>query len=126
MPATIKVMLLILASEILNVTGQIFFKKSTNAIDAGKMRGFSGHVGYLKRALTKSSIWVGFIFQVLCVAMWLLALAQADLSFVFPAGSIQYIFILFGTHIFLGEKIDRMKFAGTIFLMAGIILIAMS
>ncbi len=126
MPTIIKVILLILLSEICNVTGQIFFKKGTNAIDAGQMRGVAGHIGYIKNALSANYIWLGFSFQVLCVATWLVALAQADLSFVFPAGSIQYILILFGAHIFLGEKIDRMKIAGTLFVMAGIVLIAMS
>ena len=104
MPTIIKVILLILLSEICNVTGQIFFKKGTNAIDAGQMRGVAGHIGYIKNALSANYIWLGFSFQVLCVATWLVALAQADLSFVFPAGSIQYILILFGAHIFLGEN----------------------
>ena len=126
MTNTIKVILLILASEIFNVTGQIIFKKSTNAIDARSMRGVSGHFQYIRNVLTKNSIWLGFAFQILCVAAWLVALAQADLSFVFPAGSIQYILILFGAHIFLGERIDRMKVAGTILVVAGIALIALS
>ena len=126
MSNTIKVILLILLSEIWNVTGQIIFKKSTNAVDAGKMRGVSGHVKYIQSVLTKNSIWIGFSFQVLCVATWILALAQADLSFVFPVGSIQYILVLFATYIFLGEKIDRMKLTGTLFVIAGIVLITLS
>ena len=126
MPNTIKVILLILLSETWNVTGQILFKKSTNAIDAGSMRGISGHVKYIQNVLTKNSIWMGFSFQVLCVATWIVALAQADLSFVFPIGSIQYIFVLFGTYIFLGEKIDRMKLTGTLLVIAGIVLITLS
>ena len=126
MSTTVKVILLILLAEVWSVAGQILFKKGTNAIDAGRIRGVAGHVGYLQMALVNNSIWLGFSLQVLCVATWLVALAQADLSFVFPIGSIQYIFILFGAHIFLGEKIDRMKVAGTLLVVGGIILIAMS
>ena len=126
MSTTVKVILLILLAEVWSVAGQILFKKGTNAIDAGKIRGVAGHVGYLQMALVNNSIWLGFSLQVLCVATWLVALAQADLSFVFPIGSIQYIFILIGAHIFLGEKIDRMKIAGTLLVVGGIILIAMS
>ena len=81
MTTTIRVMLLILIAEIWNVTGQILFKKSTNAIDAGAMRGLSGHAGYIGNVLTKNSIWAGFSCQVLCIATWVVALAQADLSF---------------------------------------------
>ena len=126
MHSTIKVILLVLLSEIWNAAGQILFKKSTNAVDAGKMRGVAGHVGYLQSVLAKGSRWAGFSLQVVAIATWLVALAQADLSFVFPVGSIQYIFILFGAHIFLGEKIDRMKIAGTLLVIAGIALIALS
>jgi uncharacterized membrane protein len=58
--------------------------------------------------------------------LWLIALAQGDLSLVFPIGSIQYIFVLFSAHIFLNEKIDRMKLIGTFLVVAGIILITIS
>ena len=126
MTNTIKVILLILTSEIFNVTGQIIFKKSTNAIDARSMCGVSGHLQYIRNVLTKNSIWVGFGFQVLCVATWIVALAQADLSFVFPVGSIQYILVLFSTYVFLGEKIDRMKLTGTLLVITGIVLITLS
>ena len=119
-------MLLILTSEIFNVTGQIIFKKSTNTIDAGSMRGMSGHVKYIQNVLAKSSIWAGFSFQILCVATWILALAQADLSFVFPLGSIQYILVLFSTYVFLGERIDRMKLTGTLLVITDIVLITLS
>jgi uncharacterized membrane protein len=57
---------------------------------------------------------------------WIFALAQGDLSLVFSLGSLQYVLILFGAHIFLGEKIDRMKFLGTFLVVFGIILITMS
>ena len=126
MSTAIRVILIILLSEILNVAGQIFFKKSTNSIEAGHMRGVSGHISYFKTVLSKSYIWLGLAFQVLCIAAWFMALAQADLSFVFPIGSIQYIFILFAAHIFLGEKVDRMKITGTLLVMGGIVLISIS
>jgi len=122
----IKVILIILVSEICNSAGQILFKKGTNSVDGGRLRGVTGYSGYIKKILTRNFIWTGFACQVLCVAAWIMALAQADLSFVFPIGSIQYIFILFGAHIFLSEKIDRMKLAGTVLVAAGIALITLS
>lgn len=126
MPATIKVILLILLSEIINTAGQVLFKKSTNSAGSGKLRGVSGHAGYIKTMFLRSQIWMGFSCQVLAVAIWILALAQADLSLVFPLGSMQYIFILLGAHMFLGEKIDRMKLLGTFFVVAGIVIISLS
>ncbi len=126
MPSIARVILLILLSEIINTAGHILFKKSTNTINSGSLRGVSGHAGYIKTMLSKYHIWAGFSCQVLSVAIWILALAQADLSLVFPVGSMQYIFILFGAHIFLGEKIDKMKLLGTFLVVAGIVLISVS
>ena len=60
------------------------------------------------------------------LVVWLLAIAQGNLSLVFPIGSLQYILILFLAHKFLGEKIDRMKLIGTLFVMAGIVLMSVS
>jgi len=126
MPSIVRVILLILLSEIVNTAGHILFKKSSNTVDSGSLRGVSGHAGYIKKMLSKYQIWMGFSCQALSVAIWILALAQADLSFVFPVGSMQYIFILIGAHIFLGEKIDRMKLLGTLLVVTGIVLISMS
>lgn len=126
MPSIVRVILLILLSELINTAGQILFKKSTNAAGSGSIRGLSGHAGYIKTMFSKHNVWMGFSCQVIAVAVWLLALAQADLSFVFPVGSMQYIFILLGAHIFLGEKIDKMKLLGTLLVVAGIVLISIS
>jgi uncharacterized membrane protein len=60
------------------------------------------------------------------LAVWIIALAQGDLSIVFCLGSMQYVLILFGAHFFLGEKIDRMKLMGTLLVAFGIILITLS
>jgi uncharacterized membrane protein len=60
------------------------------------------------------------------MVVWLMALAQADLSLVFSIGSLQYIMILVLAHFLLGEKIDKMKLIGTFLVVAGIILITIS
>lgn len=120
------VILLILLSEIWNVVGQIFFKKGLNHMTFEKIRGVNGYLRYFKDALSDKFVWIGLGFQILCVVTWLLALAQADLSFVFPLGSVQYILVLLGAHFFLGEKIDRMKLIGTLLVVGGIVLIAFS
>jgi len=58
--------------------------------------------------------------------IWLMALAQGDLSLVYPLGSIQFILILFSAHIFLNEKIDKMKLIGTFLVVLGIVFITIS
>jgi len=122
----VKILLLILLAEIFTAIGQILFKKSTNALESYSLRGVNTHIRFLSDILTRPSIWTGFLSMAIGLIIWLMALAQADLSLVFSIGSLQYILILFLAHILLGEKIDRMKLIGTFLVVFGIVLITIS
>ena len=122
----IKVLILVLISEAWTALGQILFKKSTNAIEMQSLRGVDNKINFIKNVLSKPTIWFGLIAMSAGMIVWLIALAQGDLSLVFSMGSIQYVLILFLAHFFLGEKIDKMKFIGTFLVVFGIILITIS
>jgi uncharacterized membrane protein len=122
----IKIILLVLLSEVFLAVGHTLFKKTTNALGAHNFRHVQTHVHFLKDVLTKPMIWVGFVAMAIGLVIWLVALAQGDLSLVFPIGSLQFILVLFSAHIFLNEKIDKMKLLGTLLVVAGIVLITIS
>jgi uncharacterized membrane protein len=122
----VKIVLLVLLSEAVTVIGQILFKKSANSLGEHNFGSKDGRIRFLSEIFTKPSLWLGFVAMIIGLIVWLIALAQGDLSLVFPMGSLQYIMVLFLAHIFLGEKIDKMKFIGTILVVSGIILITMS
>ncbi len=121
-----KLLFFVLSAEILASIGQILFKKSANSIETYDLRKMDTHIRFLKDIFTKPLVWVGFVFMVISLVLWLVALSQGNLSLVFPIGSIQYILILFSAHWFLGEKIDRMKLIGTLLVVVGIVLITLS
>ncbi len=122
----LKIIFLVILAEIFTAVGQMLFKKSTNAADTYNLRRLDSHALFLKDVLANPNLLGGFIAMGLGLVVWIIALAQGDLSLVFSLGSMQYILILFGAHFFLGEKIDRMKLIGTLLVVFGIILIAMS
>ena len=122
----VKIILLVLLSEAITVIGQILFKKSTNNIGTYNLRNGSDRIRFLSEIFTRPHLWLGVLAMGLGLIVWLLAIAQGDLSLVFPMGSLQYILILFLAHKFLGEKIDRMKLIGTLLVMAGIVLMSVS
>lgn len=122
----IKIVFLVLVAEIFTAIGQILFKKSTNTLGLYSLRGADARVRFLKDVLWKPSIWFGFFSMALGLVVWLIALAEGNLSLVYSIGSLQYILILFLAHILLGEKIDKMKFIGTFLVVFGIILITIS
>lgn len=122
----IKIILLVLLSEAITVIGQILFKKSTNNIGTYNLRVGADRIRFLSEIMAKPSLWLGVLAMVAGLIVWLLAIAQRDLSLVFPIGSLQYILILILAHKFLGEKIDKMKLVGTLLVMAGIVLMSVS
>jgi undecaprenyl phosphate-alpha-L-ara4N flippase subunit ArnE len=76
--------------------------------------------------IRRPAILLGLFCLAVGLIFWIAALSQAALSIVFVLGSMQYILILIASRFFLGEKIDRMRLLGTLFIAAGITLVALS
>ena len=122
----IKILLIVLVSEIFTAIGHILFKNTTNSLESYSLKGLDAQIRFIKEILTKPSIWIGLLSMTAGLIAWIVALSQGDLSLVFSIGSIQYILILILSHYLLGEKIDRMKFIGTFLVIFGIVLITIS
>ena len=121
-----KIFLLILCSEFWNTLGQILFKKATNALEKPHLKSFHSTRDFVTKILGMPGIWLGLGSMAVGLVIWLVALAQSDLSLVFPIGSVQYLLILVGARLFLGERIDTMKWVGTLLVAVGIVLITIS
>jgi drug/metabolite transporter (DMT)-like permease len=122
----VKIILLVILSEALTAVGQVCLKVSANAADTYNLRRLNSHAKFLKDVMLNPALWGGFVAMGLGLAVWIVALAQGELSLVFSLGSLQYIMILVAAHFVLGEKIDRMKFLGTFLVVMGIVLISLS
>jgi len=119
----IKTIILIIVAEIWNTLGQVLYKKGANDFSHKPLKNIRNVLDFCASILKSRLIVLGFISMVISLFVWVLALANADLSFVFPMGSINYIFILLATRIFLNEKLDRMKLIGTSIIIVGLFLI---
>ena len=122
----IRIVLLVLFTELWNTTGQIFFKKATQGLEIPTLRSLKSYLAFLSKVIRIPGIWLGLGCLAVGITFWLMALAQGDLSLVYPIGSLQYVLTLIAARVFLNEKIDRMKLIGTVCVVAGIILIAKS
>jgi drug/metabolite transporter (DMT)-like permease len=121
---TLKLLLLVLLAEICSASTHTFFKHGVNDIDMEHLGGFKNYLRFLKQVLAKPQIWVGLLVVCSGMAVWLVVLAEAELSLAFPLDSIQYILILFSSYLFLGERINRDRIIGTAFIIAGIVFVA--
>ncbi len=116
----LKVILLIAIAELLDLGGQILYKKSLNTIKA------ENYIHFLKSALSSSRIWAGFVIIAASMVIWLTALAQTELNIFYSLDSMQYLLILGASRLLLGEKITLQKAAATLFVVIGIVMVAMS
>jgi drug/metabolite transporter (DMT)-like permease len=122
----IQTILCVLMAEIWNTSGQLLFKKSADALLFAPEEGRGTYGIFFKEVFRQPGILLGLFCHAVGLIFWLVALSQAALSVVFVLGSMQYILILIAARIFLGEKIDSMRFLGTLFIATGIALVALS
>ena len=122
---TLKIFILVMIAEICSASTHTFFKHGVNGIDVDNIRSIKGYLRFIKQVLAKPQIWVGLLVVCCGMGVWLLVLAQAELSLAFPLDSIQYIIILFSSYLFLGERINRDRIIGTAFIIGGIVLVAL-
>lgn len=122
----ITILLLIFFSELWSNAGQIFYKMSVNKIGTPNLRSMRSYLAFVRKVVATPKVWYGAIFIAVGLVIWLTALAQRDLSLVFPIDSMQYIITLVTAHFFLGEKINKLKLIGTLLIVSGILLVAIS
>lgn len=122
----IRIILCVLMAEIWNTAGQLFYKKSANSLALAPGGGWAAYGGFLKEVLCRPGILLGLLCHAIGLVFWLVALSQGALNVVFVLGSMLYILILIASRVFLAEKIDRMRFLGTLFIALGITLVALA
>jgi len=116
---------LIVLTSICDTISQLFLKSTINSLDL--------HIDSVKKAfqlvfriMKVSRVWIGFLFSVLSLCIWLLVLSKADLNFAFSLDSMHYIFIAFASALFLREKIGTTRWLGTLAIVVGIALVTVS
>lgn len=81
-----------------------------------------GIVDYIK-AIFNPYVLVGIALLILWMLSRMALLSWADLSYVLPVTSIGYVLAAVTGTLFLGEHISGLRWVGTLFIMAGAILV---
>ncbi len=120
------IIFLVLFSEILNVAGQFLFKKIVNKIRTPNLKNLQSYGRFFREVLMSKWIWLGLAMMTAGLGVWLMALSEGDLSFVYSVGSLQYILVLIVGHFFLNEKVSRARVLGTVLVACGVLLVTLS
>ncbi len=112
----------ILAQSIGNVT----LSKGMKLISGGSTDSADFSLIMLLQAMQSPLIWMGILLLILFFVMFMVSLTWADLSFVVPVISLSYIVNVVLAHQFLGESVSETRWAGTLLICLGVILVSRS
>ncbi len=114
---------LIAITDLSDTISQLILKSSINKID--------WHINSLKKALHLvwrlikiPRVWLGFFLSGVSLLFWLFVLSRTDLSLAFSLDSMRYIMITLASVIFLKEKTGLIRWMGILYVVFGIILVA--
>lgn len=106
--------------------GQILLKLGMGQI--GKITSFDEFFqwGTLIKIFTNPYILAAFIGYVLIVLLWLGAMSNMNVSFLFPLASLSYLVTAVAAWLLLKENISAMHWAGICLVIGGCVMIAFS
>jgi drug/metabolite transporter (DMT)-like permease len=114
---------LILLSVTLAAVAQLTLKHGMNEVvrESGPLR-LQGDS--LRTVATTTWVWVGLVLFALSAFVWLAVLSRTTLSFAYPFASLTYVLILLADRFILDEPIPGLRYAGVLFIVVGIVLVA--
>lgn len=123
---TFKILLLLIASDILESAIHFFFKKSVLTQADFAVTNLAGAAAFFKLVFSSPFLWGGLAGVVIVFIIWSTVLAKIDLSVAVPVASFSYILVPIISIIFLDEKVTILRWAGIFLILAGIILVSLS
>ena len=123
---TLKILLLLIFSDILETSIQFFFKKSALAQHGFVVTDLSSAAVFLKAVFSSPFLWAGLISVAAVFIIWSGILSRIDLSVAVPIASFSYILVPLVSIIFLHEKITLLRWMGIFFILGGVVLVSLS
>jgi drug/metabolite transporter (DMT)-like permease len=80
-------------------------------------------VRVLLDAVSDWRVLLGTAFMMAFFGLYALALGWADFSFVLPLTAVSFLFGALIAHLFLGETVSVTRWAGTLLIMAGVVIV---
>ena len=117
---------LILASVLVGVLGQLFLKAGVAKLGTIGGEALSNLPHLVGTVATTPQILIGLAFYGLGAAMWIVVLSRVDLSLAYPMLGLGYVIVLLTSWLVFGEAVTPLRWAGTLMIVAGVVLVARS
>lgn len=117
--------LVVLVIVLTNAAGDLYLTRGMKQV--GEIDSFRPGelIRIVKQVLTCRDFLLGILFLALSFFSFLAILSWADMSFVVPATSLVYVVTLLGARFLLKERVDGLRWAGTLLVCAGVALICL-
>lgn len=120
------VLSLIVATSVCDTINQLFLKSTIDSFEALETNSVGKILKFILRLIMTPRVWIGCLFAILSLCIWLVVLSKADLNFAFSLDSMHYIFIALASQYILKEKVGPRRWLGTLFIVIGIFLVSLS
>lgn len=121
-----KNILMILFCVLLGSAGQLSLKHGLTAV--GRFGGTDpAHIaGQFVRAFMNPFVLGGFLLYGISSLVWMMIISRVPLSLAYPMISIGYVVVVVLSRVLFHEHVSAMRFAGTLVICAGVVLISRS
>ncbi|MDO9572677.1 MAG: EamA family transporter [Candidatus Omnitrophota bacterium] len=123
---TLKILLLLITSDVLETAIHFFFKKSALAETEFSVVDLGSAIVFLKAVFSSPFLWAGLLTAATVFIIWSTILSKIDLSVAVPIASFSYILVPVVSVIFLHEQISALRWAGILFILMGVIFVSLS
>jgi drug/metabolite transporter (DMT)-like permease len=123
---TLKILLFLVSTDILETFAQFCFKKSTACSNFPEITTILQGVIFLKAVISSPFLWLALISVFAIFIIWSTILSKIDLSVAVPVASFSYVLVPLTSSIFLHEKVSSTRWLGIIFILIGVIFVSVS
>jgi drug/metabolite transporter (DMT)-like permease len=120
---TVVVMLLAVSA---GTVGDILLAKGMKELGDISAMNLRGMLNMAAQALTSPKLIFGTMMLAVFFFLWLAVLSWEDLSVALPMQALNYVLVAFLSQWFLGETVTPMRWAGTVLVCVGVMLITKS
>ncbi len=121
----LKVLLLILTGVSVTAVADIFVSKGMRSIDSS-IHSLRDIWRIICAVITNGNVLLGAGLLAISFFLWLAMLSMADLSLLLPLTALNYIINAFLAKIYLQEHVSPLRWAGTLIIFCGIIVVVLS
>lgn len=121
-----KTLFIMLLAITAGTIGDILLAKGMKEMGDVSAMNLRGILSAAYQALTTPKLVIGTAMLAIFFFLWLAVLSWEDLSVALPMQALNYVLVAFLSQYFLGETVSPLRWAGTVLVCVGVIMITKS